>query len=226
MSFFKPKTNVEDLSEGGTGGKYISKSGFYPVTINAAFVDVNAKGARTINFFVNYNDQDQVIYGNLRLDNNDGSENKIGMETFSKLCIVTGIEEIEDPEEAALPIGKKGADKDVDVLSEFEGQEVIMQIQMEYGAYNGNITEKTNIRSFYRAGDNASAKEILEESETVGEDYEKAQPYAENVKYNDGITSEQVEQWIKDKRPKGTAGGSTTTTKAPSFGKKKTFGKK
>lgn len=221
MAFFKPKTDIESLKDaGGNGGKYISQSGIYDVTINRAIVSVNAKGARTIDFFINYNGQDQAIYGNLRLDNNDGKENKIGTELFSKLCVICDVDTIEDPTEEDLPIGKAGADKTVDVLSEFNDVEVKMQIQMEYGKYNGNITEKTNIRAFYRA-DGASAQEIVEGSEvgvslqkTIDGGYDKATKY-------DDITAEEVEAWIKAKRPKGTAGASATATKAPSFGKKK-----
>jgi len=221
MGFFKPVAK-EELKDGGNS-KYIGKSGVYPVIINAAFVDVNASGARTINFFVNYEGQDQVIYGNLRLDNNDGKPNQIGTRIFTELCVVCDVdpEEIGDPTEGTLPIGKKGAEKDVVVLEEFCDKEVLMQIQMEYGKYNGNITEKTNITKFYRA-DKASAAEIVNDSE-VGVAYEKSTPYFENVKYSDGTDAETIAAWVSAKRPKGTAdsGASAAPKKKVSFGKKK-----
>jgi len=221
MSFFKVSKESKDIEEKGASN-YINKSGLYDVTILAPIVDVNEFGAPTVNFYIDYNGQKQTIYGQLRLQNNDGSE-AFSAKVFNKLCVIADIDVVEDPIEAVLPIGKDGADKDVAVLEQFADLEVKMWVQMEYGAYNGNITEKKVIKGFYRA-DGASVEEIVNETE-VGVSLEKSTKYFDNVKYKDGVTSEQVEEWIKAERPKGTAGSSTTTTAKPSFGKKK-FGAK
>ena len=218
--FFKAKTDADSIKEQTGGGKYISKSGIYDVTIHTAFMGGTEKSP-VVELFVNYNDQDQPIYGQMRLLNNDGSEN-FGALTFNKLLVIADIDEVSDPIDGELPIGKKGVDKDVAILEDIQDIECKVRIQMEYGVYNGNITEKTVIKNFYRT-DGASAEEVVNDTE-VGIQLEKDTPYAENITYKD-VTAEAVTQWISDKRPKGTAGASTASstpaTKRPSFGRKK-----
>ena len=220
MSFFNVKTDADAIKEDtGNGGKWIGSSGIYDVTILAPFVDTNDKGAMTVNFFVNANDQDQVIYGNLKLHNNDMSEN-FAAKIFNKLCIVTEIEP-EDPVDGELPIGKKGAMKDVAILEDMADLEVKMRIQMEYSVHLGNIKEKTVIKGFYR-NDGASAEEVVNETE-IGVQLQKDLPYAENITYKDSLTAELITEWISGGRKKGTAGNSSigTAKKKPSFGKSK-----
>jgi hypothetical protein len=231
MAFFKKKVDAESTSEytgSGEGGKYINKSGMYPVNVIAPFVNQGNAKATTIDLFVNYNDQDQVIYGNMSYTNQDGSDNKIGQETFNKFVILADVDDVEDPVDAELPIGKKGAMKDAAVLEDLADVDVIVQVQMEYGVWNNNIKEKTVIKSFFRASDNASVQEII--AAEAGEEVEFGSQYAtlaegaDFIKYKDGLDEERVQAWIKAKRPKGTGGGgaaATTTTKKPSFGKKK-----
>ena len=218
--FFNVKTDADAIKEeSGNGGKYIGKSGIYDVTILAPFVDTNSSGAMTVNFFVNANDQDQVIYGNLKLHNNDMSEN-FAAKIFNKLCIITEIEP-EDPVDGELPIGKKGAMKDVAILEDMTDLDVKMRIQMEYSIYNGNISEKTIIKGFYR-NDGASAEEVVNETE-IGVQLQKDLPYAENITYKDGLDEAKIAEWIAARRPANSAGtASGTPTKArPSFGSKK-----
>ena len=223
MSFFKTKKSAEDVKE-TTGGKYISKSGIYDVNVIVPFVDTNDKGSMTVNFFVNHNDQEQVIYGNLRITNNNGSENKIGAATFNKFLVIADVDDVAEPEEAMLPIGKKGAEKAVAVLSDLSDIECKMRIQLEYSVYNNDIKEKMIIKNFYRA-DGATAEEIVNGSE-VGVQLEKDMAYANNVTYKDGLDEEQVKAWIEAGRPKGTAGSGAGTATKPSFGKRPKFGSK
>ena len=228
MSFFKAKTDKKALEQ-TSGTAYLNASGCYPVNIIAPFASTSDKGSTSVDMFIDHKDQKQVIYGNLRVTNNDGNENAIGAKTFNQLMIIAGVEEIGDPVEAELPIGKGGADQDVAVLEELTDIDVILRIQMEYGAWKGNITEKKVIRGFFRAEDNASAEEIVNDAD-FGAQYAKEEKYFDNVTYKDGLDAEQVEAWIAAKRPKGTAGKSAgasgTAAKKPSFGQKKAFGKK
>lgn len=221
MSFFKSSSKVEDVKQ--EGGKYINNSGMYPVGILASVVslapDPKKKGV-VIDFFVDHAGQEQIVYGSLRITNNNGEVNKIGSKTFNQLLVVAGLEDVADPVDATLPIGKAGADKPVAILEDLMDIDVVMRVQLEYGAYNGNITEKKNIRAFYRAGDNATAEEIVMDS-GFGEGYKKDLEYAGNVAYKDGTDAEMIKEWISAKRPKGTAGGSTTAVAAPSFTKKR-----
>lgn len=221
MSFFKASTAVEDVKS--SSSNHITSSGIYPVTILAPVVSVSKNGATTVDMFVDHEGQQQIIYGNLRVTNNDGGVNKIGNKLFNQLLVVAGVEEVSDPVDVELPIGKGGADKPAAVLEDLMDVEVLMRIQMEYGVWQGNITEKKNIRAFFRAEDNASAEEIVQEK-GYGEAYKKEEKYIDAVTYKDGLTEESVQEWISAQRPKGTGGGASTAKAAPSFGKKR-FGK-
>ncbi len=227
MSFFSASKKKEDLKQGG-GTAYINRSGCFPVNILAAFVSTSDKGSNVVDFFVEHEGQKQVVYGNLRITNNNGESNQIGMKTFNQLVIIADLENVADPVEMELPIGKDGALVDCAVLEDLSDIEVLMRVQMEYTVYNGSIIEKKNIRAFFRADDNASAEEIVNE-EGFGTQFEKETKYFDNVTYKDGLDEETVAKWIADGRPKDTAGNSTTSktaSSAPKFGKKKTFGSK
>ena len=220
-SFFKAKKSAEDVKEDVGGGKYIGKSGLYDINLVAPFVVTGSGEVMGVDFFIEYNGQKQPLYGNLKLTNKDGSEN-FGAKIFNKLMIIAGLDEVADPVEAELPMGKKGAMKDAAVLEDLADLDVKVRVQMEYSVYNGNISEKTVIKSFYRAEDGASAEEIVNE-DGFGTQLEKDMPYAENVTYKDSLTAETIAEWIKNKRPKNFIGDDSaqTTTKKPSFGKKK-----
>lgn len=228
MSFAKSSKKAEDVKQ--SGGNYINGSGIYPVNIIAPIVSVSNGGSTTVEMFVEHNGQKQVIYGNLRVTNNDDSPNKIGAKIFNQLMIIADVDDVADPIEAELPIGKKEKMKDAAVLEDLCDIDVLMRVQMEYGAWNGNIQENKVIKGFYRAEDKATAEEIVNESE-AGKGYEGDQKYVNNVTYNDGITPEQVAEWIAAKRPDGTAGDTSggdtgaESKAAPKFGKKR-FGNK
>lgn len=221
MAFFKVDTQAAAKQEGGA---FINQSGIYDIIIKAVTVDMNDKGARTLGLCINHNGTDQMLYGAIKLDNNDGTPN-FQATLFSKLCVVAGIENIEDPVEAELPIGKDKAMKEVAVLPDFEDIDVKMRIQMEYSVVpegytkSGEIQEKKVIKAFYTP-EGASANEILNETE-VGVNLAKDRAYAENITYKDGLTAESVAAWIAGGR-KGSASASTGNKAAP----KPTFGKK
>lgn len=224
MSFATASKKKEDVQQGGSN--HITGSGFFPITILAPVVSVSKGGSASVDLFVDHLTQKQIVYGNLRVTNNDGSPNKIGAKIFNQLLIIAGLDSVADPVEAELPIGKKGAMKPCDVLEDLADLEVIMRIQMEYSVYNGNIQEKKIIKSFFRASDNATAEEIVNE-ETPGAGYAREGKYENNVTYKDGLDEAAITAWIAAKRPEGTgaAGGGTPAKEAPSFGTKR-FGKK
>ncbi len=229
MSFFKASTKPEDVKQGGSN--HITSSGLYPVTILVPIVSVSKGGSTTIDLFLEHAGQKQVMYGNMRITNNDNSPNKIGAKIFNQLLIIADEEEIAEPIEAELPIGKKEALKTCAILEDITDVDILLRVQMEYSAYKGSIQEKKVIKGFFRASDKATAEEIVNE-ETVGKGFEREQKYVDNVTYKDGLTEEAVQAWIKASRPSGTASGSSTSDAtngdgaeaAPSFGKKR-FGK-
>lgn len=226
-SFAKSSRKAEDVKQ--SGGNYINASGIYAVNIIAPIVSVSNNGSTTVDMFLENSGQKQVIYGNLRITNNDESPNKIGAKVFNQLMIIADVEDVANPIDAELPIGKKEALKDCAVLEDLADIDILMRVQMEYGAHNGNITEKKVIKGFYRAEDKATAEEIVNASE-AGKGYENDQKYVNNITFKDDVTSEQVDAWIAAKRPKGTADDAAGATggekeKAPAFGSKKRFGK-
>lgn len=225
MSFFKTSKSKEDVKQSGGSG-HITASGCYPVTIIAPFVSVSQNGSQSIDLFLEHAGKQQVLYGNMRITNNDGSENKIGAKAFNQLAIIADVEEISEPVDAELPIGKAGAMEDASVLVDLSDIDVILRVQMEYSVYNNNIQEKKVIRGFFRAEDNASAEEIVN-GENFGAQFEREKAFFDNVTYKDNLDEETVTAWIAAGRPKNTAGKSSASTaaKKPSFGKKKSFGK-
>lgn len=218
MSFFKKSTAAEDVK--GSSSNYINGSGMYPVTLLAPFLSVSGKGATTMDMYLDHNGQKQTIYGKLSVANIDGSSNKVGAKTINQLLVIADVEDVADPVDMELPIGTGGKDKQAAVFEDLMDIEVIMQVQMSYGIFNENIQENKNIRGFYRASDFASAEEIVAGTKP-GVAYEKDLDYASKTIYKDGVTEEQVKEWITNKRPKGTAKSKTTTKETPSFGKKR-----
>ena len=230
---FKRNTNADEVKDyEGTGGKFLNKSGMYEdVILKAVIFDEAENGGAVINFYVNYQGEDQVVYGDLRVYNKGGEKfpNAIGQRNLNELLVVLDIDGLDEPVEQELPIGKKKAMKTVAVYEEIEEMPVTIRILNEYSVWNNNIQEKTTTAKFYRSGDNATAAEILLDAEKPGEvelgsKYAKDLEFADSVKYKDDLTAEQITAWIKAKKPKGTAGA--TATAKPSFKKPKSkFGK-
>jgi len=223
MSFFKSSKKAEDVKQGGSN--HITTSGLYPVVILAPIVSVSKNGSTSIDMYVDHKGQKQVIYGNLRITNNDGSENKIGSKVFNQLMIISGKDEVTDPIEAELPIGKKEAMKEVAVLEDLADVPILMRVQMEYSVYKGNIQEKKVIKGFFRESDKASAEEIVNESE-AGLSLEKEMKYVDNVTYKDDLTPELIQAWIADGRKDGLPAGASASSssepaKKPAFGKRR-----
>ena len=225
MSFFTATKKKEDLAQ-SSGSSYLNKSGCYPVNIIAPFASVSRGGSTSVDLFLDHAGQKQVLYGNMRVTNTNGEANAIGSKVFNQLLIITDVEEVGDPVDAELPIGKKGAPTDVGVLEELTDFDVILRMQMEYSVYNGSIQEKKVIKGFFRAGDNASAEEIVNGTE-AGVQYEKDSKYFDNITYKDDLDADAIATWVAASRPKGTAGsggGASAPSKPTSFGKRKKFG--
>ena len=109
MSFAKASTKQEDVKQGGSN--HITASGVYPITILAPVVSVSKGGSQSVDLYVEHMGQKQIVYGNLRITNNDDSPNKIGAKIFNQLLIIAGVDSVADPVSAELPIGKKEAMK-------------------------------------------------------------------------------------------------------------------
>jgi len=222
MGFFTAKKDEKVLEQGGNSN-YITKSGVYDVEILSAIVNVSKNGSTSIDFFLDYNGQKQVFYGNLRIRNNDDSVNEIGDRVFNQLLITAGVDSLDDPVEVDLPIGKNGKVETVSVLEDLSNVKVKMQSQMLYEIYDKNILEKKIIKAFYRSEDSASAKEVVN-GEGIGEQFEKDKAYFNNVTYKNGLDETAISKWIAKGRPKGDASSATSEERAPT--QRPTFGSK
>lgn len=210
MSVFKIKRTVEAVKEGSGGGKYISDSGIYDITIKFASMQVNAHNARDINFNVEYEGNRTTLYG-LKLDNNDGSQN-YQAEIFNKLCIVADLEEVADPVTESHKVGKEGREQDFAVLPDFSDFDCKIRVQAEYSSWEGKIRKRLVIKNFYRE-DGATAQEILSETE-VGKQIAADAEYATKPAYKDGLTAEDVDAW-KAEQKAAKDGGKADAAAAP-----------
>lgn len=192
MSFF----NVEKSSEAvrDSGAKFIGESGIYDVVIQTVEVRTNDKGARSLNFRVQYGDGYSTLYG-LKLDMNNGGEH-FQRKEFNKLCIIAGLDTVSEPtKEARMWFDAKSRGdtmQELLVLTEFDDMPVKIKVKERYGRYNGKITKQLEIDNFYRASDNATASEIINKTE-MGKQYEKDLKYAKDITLADGVTKEEVE---------------------------------
>jgi len=207
MAFFITKIDKQSVAD-STGGNYISENGIYDVTIKFVSVKVNEHGARSLDFNVDYKGSEQVFYG-LKLDNNDGTEN-FQRNVFNKLCVILGIESVDNPTIETHKVGKDQTPTDLSVLTEFSDMPVKLRVHYLYELYNGDIKEKREIKAFYRASDSATAAEILAASEgeevNFGTQLEKDLGFINEPTYKDGLNKETVDAWKADKKAsKGTA---------------------
>ena len=216
MAFFKVSTSQDQIKDTGDAG-------IYEFIIKNAIVTESANGSTSISLYINYNGQDQVIYNAFRLTNADGTPN-FSANQMNKLCAILGMqdgEEIPDPVKMKLPIGKGGEPKECLVLEYFNDVPIKAKIQFQYRMWEGKVIESKNIRNFYRAEDNATASEILNCAD-LGKQYEIDLETADKVMYMDGLTKEDVEQAIKDRR----AGKNTEVTPSNQVQGPRRFGKR
>ena len=218
MAFFTVNTTEENVKDyTGDGGKWLNKSGIYDVIIKAVIVDSTAKGSEFLNLWVEHEGQEQPIYQAMRLTNNDGSPN-LGQKLFTKLCVVVGATdggEISDPVSRMIPMGKDRED--------FDNTPVTIRLQMEYSMYEGKIQETKSIRNFFRYEDKATASEIVNNSEEKGKQFAAEQEAADKVTYRDGLTEEDVKNYIQNQR--NAKNENKDKTPSVGFGQKRSFSK-
>lgn len=226
MAFFTFKIDKERIKDySGDGGKYINNSGIYEIILKNVIVDVTANGSEFLNLFFEYKGQDQIIFQAIRTTNNDKSPNTIGEDLLLKLLVICGATTdgtISDPVKKKLPIGKGGEEKECMVLEEFENTPMYIRIQMEYNLYNGSIQERKLVRNFFRYEDKATASEIINEVDK-GQQYLKEEEHASAITYNNNLSPEDVNEWIKNGRGNNTKEASNTKP-TNGFGGKR-FGK-
>lgn len=209
MKLFSVSTAADALQS--SGSSYISKSGIYEVTIKFASVEVSKNGAQSVNFNIEYNGNDQTIYGPY-ITNIKGEPLKIGMQLINSLGIIANLGEGEDLtiEQETFTVGKDKTAKEFNIIPQFTDLPIKIRLQEEYSinANTKDIRKSMVPKAFYRAIDNASATEIVNNSE-AGVQLEKDKAYAENITYLDDLTADSVEAW-KAAKASGTAAPKAT----------------
>lgn len=223
MAFFKVDTSEENVRDYAGGSAFINTTGIFDIILKKAIVDKTANGSTILNLLIEHQGQEQVLYQAIRMTNNDGTPN-FGQQLFTKMCVVCGAgngDEIQDPVSCMLTIGKDKEEKEYMVLEEFNDTPVKVRIQMEYSIYEGEIQQRKLIRNFYRYEDNATASEIVNNSEEKGKQYAYDLEHSTKNSYKDGLTEEEVQEWIKNKRS-----NTKKEEKQPTKPTRRTFGRK
>ena len=197
---FKVSTKKNAVKE-VTGGSFINKSGVYDIVIKHAYINVASTGSESINFVIDYNGQEQTLYGPY-YKNKNGETLEVGTGVYNKLAIIAGLSDGDELTlvEEELPLGKDQVVTEVSTIEEFEDLPVKVYIQQIFSKYKGNINEKRDIRAFYRAEDGATAEEIVND-ENFGEQLKVVlEKYADKVTYRDDLTEEDVKEWMDERR--------------------------
>lgn len=204
MSFFKPREEDDNnlLKDVGTGSNYLF-TGIYDITILAAIVNVNEHGARSINLYVEYNKQPQMLYNAIRLEDNDGKPH-FQRSLLQKLVRILNIDEIADPIKVELPVGKEGAIEEVEVLEDISNVDIAVRIQVEHSKSkkDGKIYTNKLIKNFFSVTDNhATADEIKNKpKEEWGTQYAlELEKYCKEDSYI-GCTEEEVKAAADDRK--------------------------
>lgn len=217
-------SNSDDAIKDSGNGGFINHSDIYDVQLNYVQVAPTKNGAYQLNFNVTNNGMAQTIYGPI-IVGKDGKVNEITQNLLNRLCVIAGMEDGQEieTETAEIPVGKEQKPMEMEIIPELSDIPVKMRVQMEYSVWNNEIQERRNVKAFYRE-DGATAAEA-KSGENVGRrlalDQEK---YASNVTYKDGLTEEDVAEWLKAratkaKAPAAPAATPKTTAKRPLFGK-------
>jgi len=129
-----------------------------------------------------------------------------GYNILEAFAATLGLDGLRDPEPTTVKF--KSSTKELMCLPDLENVQAKAWVKFEYDKFNGEIRENVAIKRFYRFNDNAAGSECVPEPENpVGTQFEKDHKYCTEVKYNDGLTAEDVKAWIASKRGGGTSGG-------------------
>ena len=204
MAFIVVKEENVVKAEQGSG--YINEPGIYDLVLNHAEVKGTAKGATQVNYLF-----DKVMsYGNTVVGTSGAPT--FGMGILEGLAATLGESSLSDPEPTEVKF--KNSTKELMCLPELEGVSVKAWVAFSYSRWKDDISEKVAIKRFYRVADGASGSECLT-GESIGEQLAKDEKYASEVKYEDGITAEEVAVW---KASKSKDGAKPSAAAASGFG--------
>lgn len=205
MSFFKANKSTEVVKESGDSN-FIYKSGVYDVTIKHAWLEKNDKNkSKSINLRIEHKGTEQTLFNAFRLNNGDGTDNEKGQDRFNKLLIILGIDELSEPTEMPIPVGKKKEKVEKEAIVELESQDVTFKLINVYTKNDGKIYKALSISDIFRTSDKASAPEIVnaetskENKDKIGNKYKKT--ISSTIEdYLIDVTKEEAEEYDKKER--------------------------
>ena len=230
---FKIDFKVDRTEEGNkeVTYAYINNSGIYDVKIIDAFISESKNGSNSIDFLVEYEGRTQVIYGQVRVSNNDGNSNPIGRKTLNELLVIANIGNIkeEDCGMENIQIGSQGSLVSSKVLYPLRNLNVKMKIQFEYSIYLDEIKEKKAIKTFYRE-DGATSGEIVKiekgaNKDIIGSKLELDRKYEHNIYCKGDLTEADVTVWIANGKQGGVQAVPETGISKPNFKSKEEYTK-
>ena len=215
----KVKLNEEMLSDAPRGGKYMIETNVYDVVIKHATVSESKGGSQSVTFnFQIGNDpkNTSTVYDGMRLTNNDGSENSIGMSRLMKLAVIAGLEDGDnlDTETETLTVPVKGGgtkEEDFLVISNFTDLACKVHVKRVYSRYQGKIRSRLEIQGFFRE-DGASAQEITSGAEIGKQLAQTLEKYLKDG-YEDGVTPEEAADYEAEQKA-ARSGGKVPVAKA------------
>lgn len=195
---FTVKATEEQVSDKQSNG-WISHSGMYNVVIKHAFLsDKENSQSTSIGLVLEYNGQVQTLYGCIRLTNNDGSAN-FSEKVFNKLCVVAGLKDGQEikTKKMSLPIGKQGADKEVEVFTDLDNTPMVLRINIKYSLQDGNIRQDRQVHNCFTLSEpHFSASELLNKvSKEEAKQYQLELDKAEKDVYGKGVNEAMVKAW-------------------------------
>jgi len=205
MAFLK--VNADTVAKEGQGGNFFATSGVFPVTLRACEIKGTTNGATEANYyFKEGNSFGNTIFGK------DGKQ-LFGGNILEALGAVLGLSELADPEEFDLKL--KTRTKQIMALPDLEEIECKVWVQYGYRVYNNAIQESISVKRFYRSEDDASGSEVMS-GEGMGTQFEKDTKYHAEVKYENDLTPEMIEDWKKDQKSASKGAASTAGSAAKS----------
>ena len=219
----KVSSKPENIKE-SSGGGFINKSGIYDLKINHIRLNRYASGASRLVFDVKTAQGAlQTLYGPF-LEAKNGDINEITATLLNKIAIIAGLPDDYELniEKVEVPAGKERTVSEEEIFTDLRDIDVKLQVQMEYSKYqdkNGenSISENKNIKSVFSL-EGLSATELVS-GEDAGKQLSIAEKYANNVTYRDGLTEQDVKDWIESKKK-----DSTSATPVAKEQRKRVFG--
>lgn len=209
---FKIKTDKESVQASGTGSKFISTSGIYPVTINFASISESKNGNKGVNFNVTYNEDTQTFYGPY-YESKTGDTFAIGSRVYNTLGVIAGMTDGDSPtiSQETHKVGKDNKAMDFDVIDEFAGLDVYIQIKESYRSFKNNIIRDLKVIGFWNAA-GSSAEEIVNDDNHGVNMALVEEKYASIVGY-ENVTEKEVANW-KEAKSKDSGTAKSTTPKS------------